>query len=221
MLLTHVLETDVLFLLQDKQYELHAHKHTWNICKTLPYSSTALRSEDVSPNNIVMFTMHRKALQQHKKALRKNYIHVWPLEKPPCFTEDIRDQEKQLTWAAEPWFWAKGGLTVPNLQLPEGFFFLGILPLSVWSQWVSQRHNSLISARATLIFRENGLFLCFALVTNKKKKTLHYFLCSFPINTLLLSTVLIPHWQGEKPDAPAVEKKTHWISSLADKPLLA
>lgn len=35
------------------------------------------------------------------------------------------------------------------------FFFLGILPQSVWSHWVSWRHNSLISLRATLKFLGN------------------------------------------------------------------
>lgn len=66
MLLNHVLETDVLLLWQDKYYELYAHKHTWNTCKTLPDSSIALQSKDLFQQYCQLrLQCIKKALQLH------------------------------------------------------------------------------------------------------------------------------------------------------------
>lgn len=74
MLLNHVLETDVLLLLQKNYYELYAHKHTWNTCKTLSYSSTALQSKGVSQNNIACYAYN--ASKSFATTLKSNWRKI-------------------------------------------------------------------------------------------------------------------------------------------------
>lgn len=145
-LLNHVLETDALLAhrltaRQAKHYELSLRtqthvKHT----QTLPYNSIALNSKEMSSNNTAYYTYN--ASKSFTRTLKSNWGKITFMPGP---SRPHRIPQETL----------KGGSMMPDLQLPEAFFFLGILPQSVWSHWVSQRHNSLISVRATLMFLGN------------------------------------------------------------------
>lgn len=161
---------------------MHTHmKHT----QTLPYSSIALHSKEMSCDNTAYYTYN--ASKSFTRTVKSNWGEI-TFTPGPSRPHHIPQETP------------KEGSTMPDLQLPEAFFFLGILPQSVWSHWVSQRHNSLISVRVTLKFLGN-LDISLLCASDWKKKVYPHLLFS-----LLCSNKYPP--SEHSPDPPLTRRKT-------------